>query len=243
MLTACYCQVSPDPNSDEPEERFQQKNFAYTRVFDLWGKRDENRTDNITALGAWAWALSRGLDLAETIPELDASHSIVTGCSRLGKSALLAAARDERFSVCVANQCGGGAATLSKRDYGENIATEMRMFPHWFCKAYQKYERNPVRLLTFDQHLLLATVAPRKLLIAGFNRPWFDTKGEYLACKAASPVWKFLGKKGLPEGPFPENYDISLIGENLGYYRRTEGHGIAAFDWLQLIKFTGHKED
>lgn len=239
VLTACYCQVSPDPNPNEPEERFTQENFAYTGVFDLWGKRDESRTDNITALGAWAWALSRGLDLIETIPELDASQTIVTGCSRLGKAALLAAARDERFAVCVANQCGGGGATLAKRDYGENVATEMRMFRHWYCKAYKKYERNPARLLTFDQHLLVAAVAPRKLLIAGFDNPWFDTEGEYLACKAASPVWELFGKQGLPEGPFPADFDTSLIGENLGYYRRSEQHGIAAFDWWQLIKFTG----
>ena len=32
--------------------------------------------------------------------------------------------------------------------------------------------------------------------------------------------------------------DTSLIGENLGYYRRSEQHGIAAFDWWQLIRFT-----
>ena len=238
VLTACYCQVSPDPNPTEPEERFKQQNFAYNGVFELWGKRDETRTDNITALGAWAWALSRGLDLAEKIPELDVSRAIVTGCSRLGKTALLAAARDTRFAVCVPNQCGAGGATLAKRDYGENVATEMRMFTHWFCKAYGKYERNPAQLLTFDQHLLLAAVAPRRLLIEGYDSPWFDTEGEYLACKAASPVWEMLGKKGLPEGPFPEDFDTSLIGEDLGYYHRAEEHGLSAFDWWQLIRFT-----
>ena len=240
VLTACYCQVSPDPTYDEPDPRFRQDNFAYTGVFELWGKRDESRTDNPAALGAWAWALSRGLDLAETIPELDVSRSVVTGCSRLGKAALLAAARDERFAVCVPNQCGGGGATLSKRDYGENIATEMRYLRHWYCKAYKKYERNPARLLTFDQHMLLATIAPRKLLVAGFNFQWFDPIGEYLACKAASPVWEFLGKPGLPEGSYPDTYSASAIGEYLGYYRRGEKHGIAAFDWLQLLKFAGY---
>ena len=50
------------------------------------GKRDESRTDNPTALGA-GLGVSRGLDLAEQIPELDASKSVVTGCSRLGKAA------------------------------------------------------------------------------------------------------------------------------------------------------------
>ena len=93
VMSACYCEVSPDPDWDEPPPHDPQT-FAYTGVFDLWGKRDASRTDDITSIGAWAWALSRGLDLAERIPGIDAKKSVVTGCSRLGKSALLAAARD-----------------------------------------------------------------------------------------------------------------------------------------------------
>ena len=241
VISCCYCQVSPDPLHTEEDPRFRQEPFAYTKIFELWGKRDESRTDNITALGAWAWALCRGLDLAETIPQLDAKHAIVTGCSRLGKAALLAAARDERFDACVAIQCGGGGATLAKRDFGENISSEIRMFRHWYCKAYDKYAADPAKLLTFDQHLLLTAVAPRKLLVAGFDDPWFDTEGEFLACKAASPVWEFLGRPGLPQVSFPADFAASAIGPFLGYYRRSQKHGIAYFDWLQLIRFAGEK--
>lgn len=238
VISACYCEVSPDPVHDETDPRYFQETFAYTGVFDLWGKRDESRTDNPTALGAWAWALSRGLDLVERIPELDAANAIVTGFSRLGKAALLAAARDERFAVCVPIQCGGGGVTLAKRNFGENIMTETEMFPHWYCKAYEKYAPDPAQLLTFDQHLLVASLAPRKLLIGGFDSPWFDTEGEYLSCKAASTAWEICGKPGLPAVDFPSDYDTSAIGEYLGYYHRTEGHGIADFDWLQLLRFT-----
>ena len=87
VMSACYCEVSPDPSSKEQNPAFRQDTFAYTGVFDLWPKRDESRDDNPTALGAWAWALSRGLDYAETDPLLDAKRSVVTGCSRLGKAA------------------------------------------------------------------------------------------------------------------------------------------------------------
>ncbi len=238
VLTACYAEVSPDPDSQEEDETFRQDQFAYTGVFSLWGERDESRTDNITALGAWAWALSRGLDLAAKIKGLDITRSVATGCSRLGKSALLAAARDERFAVCVPNQCGGGGVCLSKRDFGENIATEMRMFSHWYCKAYKKYEINPAELLSFDQHLLVAAIAPRPLLVQGFDSSlWMDTESEYLACKAASPVWEFLGKPGLPQVGYPDNYDTSCIGTHLGYVRRSEGHGISAYDWHWMLNF------
>ena len=241
VLTACYCQISPDPKMEEPEERFQQKTFAYTGVFELWGKRDESRDDNTTAIGAWAWALSRGLDLAERIPELDAKKAIATGCSRLGKTALLAAARDERFPVCMPVQSGGGGVPLAKHDYGENVATESRMFTHWFCPAYAKYARNPAKLLTFDQHLLVASIAPRRILVPGFNERWFDTMGDFLSCQAASPAWELFGLPGLPKVSFPEPYDTSAIGPYLGYFRRTENHGIAAFDWWMLLNFLNRK--
>ena len=250
IVTCCYCQISPDPNWNEPEEHFQQDNFAYTKLFELWGKRDESRTDNITALGAWAWVLSRALDLAERIPELDAANNIVTGFSRLGKAALIAAARDERFQICFPVQCGGGGATLAKRDFGENVATEVQMFRHWYCRAYDKYAKNPAELLHFDQHLLLAAIAPRRVLLAGFDNEWFDTEGEYLACKAASPAWEFCGKAPFPAVPYPDDFETSAIGPDLGYYRRSQGYGIADFDWLMLLRFaensgaeTGKKAD
>ena len=238
VMSACYCEVSPDPDWKEENSSFRPEPFAYTGVFDLWGKRDESRTDNPTALGAWAWALSRGLDYAETDPLLDAKRSVVTGCSRLGKAALLAAARDERFAVCVPNQTGGGGAPLSKRDYGENTSTENVMFPHWYCKAYRKYSEKPWETLTFDQHMLLAAVAPRALLVQGFDTSrWMHTKGEYLACRAAAPVWKFLGRGTMPDVPYPDNYCTSGIGESFGYVRRSEQHGIAAHDWMWLMDF------
>ena len=116
------------------------------------------------------------------------------------------------------------------------------MFSHWYCRAYKKYERNPAKLLTFDQHLLISAIAPRKVRIAGFDSPWFDTEGEFLACQAASPAWEVCGKPGFPQVSYPADYDTSAIGEYLGYYRRTEGHGIADYDWLRLLKFAGIPE-
>lgn len=232
FVTACYAQISPDAEVG----RGDKESLAYTRIFDLWPKRDEKDLDGITALGAWAWTLSRGLDFVETISEIDSRRSVVAGSSRLAKTALLAAARDERFAVCVANQTGGGGCPLAKRNFGENIGTQVKMFPHWFCKAYVKYADNE-KDLKFDQHLLLASIAPRSLLVEGFNKGWFDTKGEYLACRAASCAWEFLGRGGLPKGDYPKEYDTSLIGRNLGYVRRGGAHGLSGYDWVWLLDF------
>ena len=237
VMSACYCEVSPDPTYREEDQRFAQNPFAYTGVFELWGRRDPSRTDNITSLGAWAWALSRGLDLAGRIPEIDAEKSVVTGCSRLGKAALIAAARDERFAVCVPVQTGGGGVPLAKRDYGENISTENRTYTHWYCRAYAKYAEAPWKTMPFDQHLFVACVAPRALLVEGFDKPWFDTEGEFLSVQAASPVWKLLGKGAMPDVAFPDDYDTSAIGKHLGYVRRNQSHGINAYDWTWMLDF------
>lgn len=246
IMSACYAEVSSDPDAlslssvESPTEgpsRWRRALKAYDGVFSLWGPRDLSRTDNITALGAWSWALSRGLDLAERIKEIDAKKTVVTGCSRLGKAALVAAARDERFSVCVPIQTGGGGVPLAKRDFGENVSTENRMFPHWYCSAYAKYAQNPARSLPFDQHLFLSCIAPRALLVEGFGENWFDTKGEYLSVRAASPVWELFYGRGLPAVGWPDEYDKAAIGDRLGYVRRSEAHGISAYEWTWMMNF------
>lgn len=233
VMSACYGQVSPDAEHllDGVSEA-----MAYTGVFDLWPKRDPKDDDNTTSIGAWAWALSRGLDLAERIPEIDARKSVVTGYSRLGKAALLAASRDERFAVCVPNQTGGGGCPLLKRDFGENVSTMTNSFPHWYCRTFDKYADNE-SAMPFDAHFLLASIAPRHLLVEGFNNPWFDTKGEFLACQAAGAAWTVCGVPGFAGNRFPGNADTSAIGQRLGYIRRGGEHGINALDWKWTLDF------
>lgn len=230
VVTACYQDIAPDPAQKE------RRATAYRKYcFDLWPET-KGRADDTRALMAWAWGLMRGLDLAEREPGLDATRAVVTGCSRLGKAALLAGAFDERFKVVVPNQTGKGGAPLSKRYFGENIATEAKAFPHWFAPGYLAYADRDWEL-PYDQHLLLACVAPRALLVEGFDERWFDTKGEFLAVRAASPVWEFLAGTGLPKVEWPDDFDTSAIGPRLGYVRRSGKHGLWAFDWLWLMDF------
>lgn len=230
LVTACYYDIAPDPSKKEDRATKYRR-----RCLDLWPET-KGRDDDTRALMAWAWGLMRGLDLITREPGLDAARTVVTGCSRLGKAALLAGAYDERFAVVVPNQTGKGGAPLTKRFYGENIATEAASFPHWFTPGYLAHAGRDTEM-DFDQHLLLACVAPRALLIEGFNQKWFDTEGEYLAVKAASPVWTFLGVPGLPDGAWPENFSTAAIGPRLGYVRRDGPHGLWAFDWKWMMDF------
>lgn len=237
FITASRNDVSPDPEYFEGKGRLQGE-FAHSAgVFELWEPYDSTKTDGTTTLNAWAWALSRGMDMIERSDNLDSERVILTGYSRLGKAALIAGAFDERFPVVVPVQTGGGGAPLARRNYGENVMTVMHNFKHWYCPAYNKYVRNE-EAMPFDQHMFLACVAPRALLVEGYTGRWFDPKGEFLAVKAASPVWKFLGQKGLPEkAEMPEVYSNSAIGENLGYYWRDNEHGQSDPDWLRAMDF------
>ena len=237
FVSACYSDISPDPDMLEHENGIiLQDSFAYSGVFELWGTRDPSRQDNTSSLMAWAWGLMRGMDLIEKDPLLDASRVLLTGSSRLGKAALIAAAFDDRFPLVVPNQSGGGGVRLAKRNFGESVATEVSSYRHWYCRAYDRFADN-TEAMPFDQHLLVSAVAPRGILVEGFNERWFDTYGEYLSLQAASPVWEFLGKHGLPEGDWPDNYDTSAIGPDVGYVRRTGGHGISAVDWQWMLDF------
>ena len=103
-------------------------------------------------------------------------------------------------------------------------------------RAYAKYADNEAAL-PFDQHWLLACVAPRALLVVGFDNPWFDPKGEFLSCRAASPAWELHGLPGLPGGDFPAPYDTSRVGPRLGYVRRGGAHGFSALDWHWALDF------
>ena len=227
VMTACYFDIAPDPSKEGDRVTRWRR-----RCFDLWPADIDTKS-----LMAWAWGLCRGLDLAEREYGIDATRAVVTGCSRLGKAALLAGAYDERFAVVAPNQTGKGGVPLTRHPLGETIAREKESFPHWFKDSYLSYAGRD-REIPYDQHQLLACVAPRRLLVTGFDSSWFDTESEYMACRAASPAWEALGLPGLPDRPFPSDYDTSCIGSHVGYVRRTGQHGLSPYDWQWILAFS-----
>lgn len=233
FMSANYVQMT----SDGPKKRGGRNSDGYfDGIFELWGYRDPVRTDNTGSLMAWAWGLCRGLDLAEKIDGINASQNVVIGSSRLGKAALLAAAFDERFTVCVANQTGAVGVQLMKRDYGESIAMQRFSVPWWYCSGLWKWAGRE-REMPFDQHMLISCVAPRGLLLECYHKHWFDPKGEFLSAQAASPVWEFLTGKGLGLSLWPEPYDDVAVKPPFGYVRRTECHGLSPYDWKWALDF------
>lgn len=188
------------------------------------------------AIAAWAWGASRALDYLETDPDVDGKRVAVVGFSRMGKTALWAAANDERFAAVISHQSGAGGAALSNRRFGETIEDLNVRFPHWFAVNYRHYNGRE-GTLPFDQHQLLALIAPRPLYVGSADDDlWSDPRGEFLSCVAASPVYELLGVPGLGTIVMPP-LDMPVCTGHIGYHIRRGRHAFSDYDWNKYLVF------
>lgn len=199
------------------------------------GKATVWRDGDWGSIGAWAWGLSRIADYLATEPAVDAGKLAVIGHSRLGKTALWAGARDERFAVVVSNNSGEGGAALMRRNIGETTAVITTSFPHWFTKTYAGYADNAAAC-PVDQHELIALVAPRAVYIASAaDDAWADPKGEFLSGLEAEPVFALFGRKGYGVAVQPP--PGQPVGGAIAYHIRPGKHDITEYDWQQYLAF------
>lgn len=188
-----------------------------------------------SAIGAWAWGLSRMMDYLQTEPLVNAKKGVIIGHSRLGKGALWAAANDERFAAVISNNSGEGGAAIARRNYGETIGRITSAFPHWFIPKFATYASEP-NLLPTDQHTLLSLMAPRPLYVASAaDDQWADPKGEFLGAFHAQPAYALFKKEGLGVTEPPTTNQP--VGKTVRYHVRTGVHDVTAYDWEQYLKF------
>lgn len=186
-------------------------------------------------IAAWAWGVQRIVDYLVTDPDIDATRIIVFGHSRLGKTALLAAALDERIALAIPHQAGCGGTAPSRGTIGESVKQINDRFPHWFNGAFKEFNKHP-ELLPFDQHCLVALVAPRPVLFSNAAKDtWANPDGQFDVLRAADPVYRLLGAGGLEAKKVPPLG--KLVDSNLGYFIRAGVHSTTPEDWHAFTAF------
>ncbi len=202
------------------------------------GKEEYEKHRNTGAISAWAWGLMRALDALETIEEIDRNKFIVHGLSRMGKTALWAAANDPRIAMAVSFNSGTAGAKMTRRYFGESMEWLDNWRKYWFAPGFEKFCGKDT-VMPFDQQQLMALIAPRKLYVASAeNDPYADPKGEFLATLTAAGAWKNNGLA--PDTPMPEA-GTGAGEKSVRYFIRKGVHDCTPENWDDLLKFAaGH---
>ena len=190
------------------------------------------------AISAWAWGVSRIVDYLVTDAAVDSRRIALHGFSRLGKTVLWAAARDERIAAVFSACAGEMGSALARRDWGETVDDMAQNFPWQFSGSFQQYVGR-WNAMPVDAHMLIALSAPRPVFITGGTTDqWSDPKGEFLAEVAAGPVYRLLGRKDLGVTELPP-LDTATIAGDLGWLYHTGGHAVPSADWTVFLSFLG----
>ena len=232
-----YAVVSFCNNDVTMDEKTQ--NLESDPLWEIIYKGIEKQSHHAGKIRIWAWAASRALDYALTQTYLNPDRAAVIGHSRLGKTALVAGMLDERFKVVISNDSGCSGAAITKGKTGEDIGQITKIFPHWFCENYYKYSGKENEM-PFDQHFLLASIAPRKVYVASAKEDqWADPHSEFLSCVAADEVYRKLGLTGFVcEDRLPSAFERYHEG-NIAYHVRTGEHYLSREDWNQFMDYIG----
>ena len=187
------------------------------------------------SIAAWAWGFHRAMDYLVTDKSIDREHIAALGHSRNGKTALLAAAFDERIALAIPHQAGCGGTAPSRGKVGESVKQINKGFPHWFNAEFKEFDEEPERL-PFDQNCLVALVAPRPVLLSNaVEDQWANPSGQFAVLQAAEPVYRLLKAGDLAAKEMPELG--KLVNSKLGYFIRPGKHSMTKEDWLVFLDF------
>ncbi len=234
LVVVDYCKMVNDNHfGDFSDGIAAHFGTAPLREDEEWGK-----------IGMWAFGASRVMDyLCAERPGLDTERVAVVGHSRLGKTALWAAAQDSRFAAAISNDSGYGGAASSKHGEGERVDDFIRVGSYdWFCENFKQFRGEKEDEKPYDQSFLTALIAPRLLIVgsAELDRS-SDPKSEFLTTLHASSAWELLGERGLitPDclPPPPSILDEGRV----CYHIRRGLHWFSREDWLAYIRILDKK--
>ena len=214
---------------------------------------------------AWAWGVSRIIDALEKTPEagIDVKHLAMTGCSRWGKGTLAVGAFDERIALTIPQESGSGGASLWRvgaqvnKQKGKQFVQGLSSAGtegKWMISSFKNYDGKE-NTLPFDQHMLVAMVAPRALLILdNAGQEWLGEVPSNYCGQASKEVYDALGatenytysQEGghghcqLPNGQFDEVKDFMnkfLLGKDaktgkIDYSKNTQTINFKKSEWI-----------
>jgi hypothetical protein len=173
-------------------------------------------------LAGWAWGASRVADYLVTDPAIDKTKLVVSGASRTGKSAMIAAAFDDRLMGAPAITGGGGMGAYRFAGAGgsESLDVMQMKYPNWFSPNLHEFWGQREKL-PFDQHWFLALCAPRPFLaLEGVADRISLPEAVRETIKGAQPAYELLGAKG-----------------RIGVNYEPHGHTVTPADWAALMDF------
>ena len=229
--------------------------------FNIYG----GNTNNYGTIIAWAWGVSRIIDALEKTPEagVDVKHLAMTGCSRWGKGTLAVGAFDERIALTIPQESGSGGASLWRvgaqvnKQKGKQFVQGLNSAGSegkWMISSFKNYDGKE-NTLPFDQHMLVAMVAPRALLILdNAGQEWLGEVPSNYCGQASKEVFDALGVSenytysqegghshcALPNGQFDEVKDFMnkfLFGKEaktgkIDYTKNTQTISFKKSEWI-----------
>ncbi|HZZ58697.1 MAG TPA: glycoside hydrolase family 28 protein [Opitutaceae bacterium] len=190
--------------------------FRTTRFFPAYPGYDWG------VLAGWAWGVSRIADYLQTDPWIDPTQLIVTGASRAGKSALIAAAFDDRLMGAPVVTGGGGigAYRIAGAGGSESLDLMEKKYPNWFSPHLHPFWGQRDKL-PFDEHWFLALCAPRPFLaLEGDSDRISSPEAVRRSILAAKPAYELYG-----------------MPDRLAVHYSHHGHAFTAEDWTALMDF------
>lgn len=169
-------------------------NFSSGKYFDA----NPDFKGKTGALVAWAWGVSRIIDLLEKNPTVvDPKKIAVHGCSRLGKAAFVIGAFDQRIALGLPLEPGtGGPAPLrGLPTLGGQSLSSANGEAAWFGPSSKTYSSD---MAAADMSDVAVMYAPRGLLM--MDNPHIDHlsyKANYLGSAAANKIYEAMGSDGL----------------------------------------------
>jgi hypothetical protein len=155
-------------------------------------------SDNTGLLMAWAWGVSRIIDVIEQSGGniLKADDTAVSGCSRFGKGAFVAGVFDQRIPLTMPVESGTDGVPIYRGIPGESgsqpLSNAFGEQP-WVGDAFSQFNGNP-NTLPVDTHEMVGMVAPRGLFI--MENPhidWLGARSGSVAALGGAEVYKALG--------------------------------------------------